>query len=130
MAALGRATTALDLIAADNLFMTAAIEMARFQQRYPVVLTPTLARPPARLGELSLSQDPGAYGAAFGAYCPFTALANQTGQPAMNVPLHWNAEGLPIGLHFLGRLGDEPLLLALAAQLERAAPWMDRRPEL
>ena len=58
----------------------------------------------------------------------FTATQNATGQPAINLPLHWNKEGLPIGVQFVGRFGDELGLLKLAAQLEKAAPWKDRRP--
>lgn len=63
-------------------------------------------------------------------YCPFTPLFNTTGQPAMSLPLHWNAEGLPIGLQFVGRFGDEATLLHLAGQLEESRPWRDRRPPL
>ena len=57
---------------------------------------------------------------------PFTAIFNATGQPAMSVPLCWNRAGLPIGMHFVGRFGDEATLYRLAGQLERARPWMDR----
>ncbi len=57
---------------------------------------------------------------------PFTQLANLTGTPAMSVPLHWGADGLPLGVQFVGRMGDEATLLQLAAELGRARPWFDR----
>ena len=62
------------------------------------------------------------------AYMPFTPLFNATGQPAMSVPLHWSEAGLPIGMQFATRFGEDATLLRLAAQLERARPWFDRRP--
>jgi amidase len=63
-----------------------------------------------------------------GAYVPFTPAINLTGQPAISLPLHWTADGLPIGTHLVAEYGREDLLLAVASQLEQAEPWADRRP--
>ena len=63
-------------------------------------------------------------------FIPWTPVFNVSGQPAMSVPLHWNGDGLPIGVHFVARVGDEAALLRLAGQLERARPWFDRLPEV
>ena len=64
------------------------------------------------------------------AFTPFTALFNVSGQPAVNVPLHWNSAGLPIGVMLAGRMGDEATLISLSAQLEAARPWQDRHSPL
>jgi Asp-tRNA(Asn)/Glu-tRNA(Gln) amidotransferase A subunit family amidase len=71
-----------------------------------------------------------AYARMLAAERPFTAMFNASGGPAMSVPLHWSGDGLPIGLHFGADLGREDLLIRLAGQLERAAPWAHRRPAL
>ncbi|MFC9882468.1 amidase [Streptomyces libani] len=97
---------------------------------YDVILSPTLAAPPAEVGALRDDADPQAEFAALGAFTPFTALYNATGQPAVNVPLQWNAAGLPIGVMLAGRYGDEATLIALSAQLEQARPWAGRTPSM
>jgi Asp-tRNA(Asn)/Glu-tRNA(Gln) amidotransferase A subunit family amidase len=99
-----------------------------FLTRYDVILSPVTAGPPPKLGELSLDQPYERFMQAATDASPFTAPYNMNGLPAMSVPLHWNAQNLPIGSQFAGRFGDELTLLKLAAQLEAAAPWADRRP--
>ncbi|MDY7228950.1 amidase [Hyalangium rubrum] len=104
--------------------------VGRFFAEYDVLLTPTLAVPPFRLGYLD-GNAPLSYMEFFqrqAAICPFTVLFNATGQPAMNVPLHWSSGGLPIGVQFAGRWGDEATLFRLAGQLEQARPWAQRWP--
>ena len=87
-----------------------------------VLLTPTLGTPPPAIG---IGEGNGTW-----TFIPFTPLFNATGQPAMSVPLMWNAEGLPVGSQFVGGYGDESMLFRLAGQLETARPWADRRPPL
>jgi Asp-tRNA(Asn)/Glu-tRNA(Gln) amidotransferase A subunit family amidase len=118
------------VVQARESFHRASRAMARFQERYAVLLSPTLGRPPVELGRLSLSQDPAAYFREVQAFTPFSSLANVTGQPSMSVPLHRSATGLPVGVMFAGRFGDEATLLRLAAQLEQARPWAALRPKL
>lgn len=105
--------------------------MAGFMQNYDVILTPTLARLPPRIGELQVENDSWSLQQLiehFHSYSPYTALCNASGQPAMSVPLYWSTSGLPLGAHFMGRFGEESLLLSLAAQLERARPWRGKVP--
>ncbi|MEX0785502.1 MAG: amidase [Dehalococcoidia bacterium] len=125
----GRGYSAPELFLAMGMLQIAAQSMSAFYQQYDIWLTPTLGSPPVPLGTFdSTPDDPASGFAPAEAFVPFTALINATGQPAMSVPLYWNAEGLPIGAHFVAPFGDEPTLFRLAAQLEEARPWADRRP--
>lgn len=122
--------TAEDLYRARATFDRVGRVLDEFLERYDVVLSPTTAVPPPKLGELSLDQPFEKFASAAIDASPFTMVYNMSGQPAMSVPLHWNPAGLPIGTQFAGRFGDELTLLRLAAQLEEAAPWAGRRPGL
>jgi amidase len=101
----------------------ANLAILQLLSKYDVLLTPVLGRPPIKIGELDQGLPVETLIPWLNAYVPFTPLANATGQPAMSVPLYWNASGLPIGSHFFGRHNDEVTLLRLAAQLEQARPW-------
>lgn len=125
----GAQLPALALADANDAFQSAAIALAQLQSRYELLLSPTLAEPPLALGLLSLSPtDMAAFRREMACFSPFTALANMTGQPAMSVPLHWSPSGLPIGVMFTARYGDEATLLRFARELEEARPWAQRRP--
>ena len=123
----GSQTSALQILDANAVFQRAAIAVAQFQQFYDVILSPVFAQPVIELGKVDLS-DVATYTANVLTYSPFTALYNQTGQPAMALPLGTDSKGLPIGIMFAGRYGDEALLYALAGQIEAAAPWAGRHP--
>lgn len=115
--------------AASNVVQDAAISVARFMADYDVILSPVLASPPIALGRIDLNHDDFAgWGQVVGAHVSFTGLFNATGQPSMSVPLAVSKAGLPLGAMFTGRYGDEALLLRLAGQLERAAPWTGIAP--
>lgn len=103
--------------------------MARFLVAHDMLLTATLAEPPALIGRFDPNRDDAwtdfvDYRINYVLpYCPFTALANGTGQPAMSLPLSWSADGLPIGTHVMARAGDDLTMMQLAAQLERTHSW-------
>lgn len=125
---IGLKTTGLDYARANNDLQEAAVTMAQFMERYDIMLSPTLASPPLELGILGLSpKELNDYFTTVSAFTPFTGLMNHTGQPSMSVPLAMSAAGLPIGIMFSARYGQEATLFRLAAQLEQAAPWADRR---
>lgn len=121
-----RAYTAEQLAQAEHGVERAAQQMALLQQDYDILLSPTLAAPPVKLGKLSLNQDNAAYEKEAINISAFTLLYNATGQPAMSVPLHWTPDGLPVGVMFAGRFGEEGLLFQLAGQLEQASPWFNK----
>jgi Asp-tRNA(Asn)/Glu-tRNA(Gln) amidotransferase A subunit family amidase len=105
--------------------------MAELMQRCDVLVTSTLGTPAIRVGELHgepLDQE--GYAARLFAFMPNTPAFNLTGQPAASLPLGQSRGGLPIGVQFAARQGDEATLFRLAAQLEQAQPWKDRRPPL
>lgn len=117
------------VVAALKTMRRVSRQIGRFFMDHDILITPQLAEPPLRIGVLDPAcEDREAYFAAMFSFSAFPGLSNATGAPAMSVPLHWNADGLPIGVQFIGRFGDEATLLRLAAQLEQAQPWAGRRP--
>jgi amidase len=149
---LGKTFSAGDFVLAMRQWNVFSRQMAKFHETYDLYLTPTIATLPPRIGELQQkpveqlflkiinSMNMGKLLKATGiadmmatkglSKMPFTQLANLTGQPAMSVPLHWSKDGLPCGVQFIGRFGEESLLFQLAGQLERAQPWFHKRPNL
>ena len=151
-ALIGRQRTAVEAANARERLEAQARRAVAIHERYDLVLAPTLAMPPPAIGSLTprgleafgqeallrlhlgfLLRIPAVIEASVRrvfAFMPFSPVANVTGQPAMTVPLHWNAAGLPIGVQLSARFGDEATLFRIAAQLEAARPWRDRRPPL
>ncbi|HEY3311852.1 MAG TPA: amidase [Anaerolineales bacterium] len=147
---IGKALSAQEYVSAVRYVQSAGRKISQFCENYDLLLTPTLAEPPIKTGTLqptpvekSLinligSVDGGGLLKALGMvktlaaknyeFVPWTPLFNVTGQPAMSVPLCWNKDGLPVGMHFVGKFGDEATLFRLAGQLEQNRPWADRLP--
>lgn len=150
LATIGRKLPAMELQRSRDACQHAGRTLGPFFQRYDLFLDGTLAYPPSTVGELALKPAERVALAALrvvsprfildkllatlGANAlektPNTQVANQTGLPAMSVPLAWNAAGLPIGVQFMAPFGDEATLFQLAAQLETARPWADRLPPI
>ena len=152
MAALGRAVSGTELQAADERRREHIIGVSKLHATHDLLLSPTLGEPPIGVGSLDLPaplrlvtegllrtgttkvmQLTGVVDQIVQrnlAWVPYTQLSNVTGRPSISLPLHWTADGLPMGVQFLGRLASEPQLLQLARHLEQAAPWADRRPAL
>jgi len=117
------------LLAVTELQAFSRLVAAAFEE-FDVWLSPTLAQPPLPLGLMvSTPSDPFAGSEDAANFVAFPlVVANITGAPAMSMPLYWSPSGLPIGVNFMGRYGDEATLFRLAGQLEEARPWSDRRP--
>jgi amidase len=151
MVAFGHASRASDYVAGYMRWNEYSRKLGEFHQKYDLFMTPTMAMPPARVGQIAT---PGWQRVAIRIlmalrlsglmlkggfvedmvrenlkWVPFTQIGNLTGVPAMSVPLHWTADGLPLGTHFVAAHGREDLLFRLAGQLERAQPWKDKRPQ-
>jgi Asp-tRNA(Asn)/Glu-tRNA(Gln) amidotransferase A subunit family amidase len=148
MAALGRATSSVDYVDAVQRRHEHTRRLSTFFESHDLLLTPALATPPPKIGAFDLpvslrratdvllktrtarllrytsilddmiSDNLG--------WVPYTQLANITGRPAISLPLHWTADGLPLGVQFVAPLAGESLLIKLASQLEEALPWADR----
>jgi amidase len=150
MAALGRSFSAVELQAADERRSEYIAGLANFHAGHDLLLTPTLGEPPIRIGSLDMPAPLQALTEGMLrtrttgllkltgivdqvvernlGWVPYTQLANVTGRPAISLPLYRTPDGLPMGVQFVGRLRSEGLLLRLARQLERAAPWAQHLP--
>nr|WP_258572598.1 amidase [Actinomadura parmotrematis] len=125
----GHATSATQLFLAHAALQGALRDAFPVTDRYDAILHPTLALPPAPVGWFH-DQEPAENFHRQTLFTPFAAQYNISGQPAVNVPLHWTGAGLPIGVMLAGRLGGEATLIELSAQLEQARPWIDRKPDI
>jgi amidase len=125
----GQAVTTPDLLFAQGYLQFVTRMALATLTAYDVILSPTLARPPVPVGYFD-EVDPPENFERQKRFAPFPGLYNVTGLPAVNVPLHWSDEGLPIGVMLAGRMGDEGTLISLSAQLEEARPWKDRHPPI
>jgi amidase len=126
-----RERSALDYLLARTQLTGISRGIVALWESYDVMLTPGLAERPVRIGEIdACSDDPWEDFRRSGRFTPYTAIFNVTGQPAISVPLFQGDDGLPTSVQLAGRPADEGTLLSLAAQLEMARPWADRRPAL
>ena len=118
------------------LALSATVEFRRAVQQWwadgwDLLLTPTLGEPPAAIGTFANDPDsPMAPMVRSAQYVPFTPAFNASGQPAISLPMHWSADGLPIGVQLVAAYGREDVLIRVASQLEAAQPWAHRRPAI
>jgi Asp-tRNA(Asn)/Glu-tRNA(Gln) amidotransferase A subunit family amidase len=128
---LGEKVTAADYVRATQTAHRLGRQMAAFHQGHDVLLTPALATLPPRLGWIDMMmEDVHEYWRRVFHFSPFTVWFNITGQPALVLPLARTAEGFPLSVQLVARYGDEATLFRLAAQLEKARPWLDRKPPI
>ncbi len=124
----GGKISAHDYIRAVQTFHRTGRQLGAFFERFDILLSPTIARTSLPLGAVRMDGTLEDYEAGLAPMVAFTSVCNAAGVPAMSVPLAWSEDGLPIGMHFVARYGAEATLLSLAAQLEQAHPWHERRP--
>ena len=122
-----RSQDTLTYLAATARLENVARSIVSFLDPYDLVLTPALAERPVPIGSIhGRGPDPWGNYQRSGAFTPYTAIVNVTGQPAISLPLYHGPDGLPTAIHLIARPAAEGLLLAVAAQLEQALPWHDR----
>ncbi len=125
--------SAAEFVATFDIMHQTARTLGEFFTTCDVWLSPVMAFPPPLLGLLN-ADDPALSAVEWMhkviTASPYMGMFNQSGQPALSIPLYWNADGLPIGTHLAGQLGDEETLFSLSGQLERARPWAHRRPKV
>jgi amidase len=124
----GRAITADEYIRSVQAFHRTGRALGTFFEKHDVLLSTTIARTSLPLGTVRMDGTLDAFDRQVAPMTAFTAVCNATGVPAMSVPIEWSDDGLPIGMHFVARYGAEETLYSLAAQLEHARPWRNRRP--
>jgi len=126
-----RSQDTLSLLAAQNRLESVARSLVAFLAPYDAVLTPSLAQRPLRIGEVhGRGPDPWDHYQRSGAFTPYTAIVNVTGQPAISLPLFHGEDGLPTGIQLIGPPAREDIILQLASELEQACPWAARRPRV
>ncbi len=127
----GQRAGGMDAMADAQKLRVLARQALQLYEDFDVLLTPTLAAPPPPIGYLSpVTNAPRDIGRRNGEFFPFPGVANMTGQPSISLPLAWSEAGLPMGMMFTARYADEATLVRLAAQLEKEAPWKDKRPPI
>ena len=125
----GQETSAGEIIMAQAYLQAVTRSALAAMNAYDAILTPTLASLPAPVGYFE-EADPAENFERQKRFTPFTSVYNVSGQPAVSLPLYWNAGGLPVGVMLAGRIGEEGTLISLSAQLEQARPWSGRHPAL
>lgn len=126
----GLTVTGEDVMRAREAMFALHQQVAQFMTTFDMILSPTTAVGPFRVGTMGPEHTDDIAGPLRRRASTFTALANMTGQPAMSVPLFWNAADMPVGVQFWGRFAEEANLFQLAGQLERARPWFKRLPPM
>ena len=131
---LGKTVSGADYLQSINTVHAFGRKMARLLEEFDILVSPTLAEPPAKTGRFKpvnsdfLDYRSGPDGVF--AYSPYTAIFNASGQPAMSLPLYWTPDDLPVGVHFAAAYGNDEMLVSLARQLEQAMPWHDKQVQV